>query len=506
MAITVSNAGFIHAMAAEKQILIGGYYGGNNIGDEAILRAMLDAFRSRHTGLSFNVVSHAPQETRQRHAVEAVHWREIPALAEAVCRSDLVLIGGGGLFMDYWGLDEESYFRILHGGISTYGTLAGLAAAFGIPYALVGVGVGPLASESAREHTRRIFSQARLATVRDPESLALLDEIGLSPLPDHIHLTADLAFGLQPGPQDEAAADRFCDSLGIRPDKPVLGISVRYWDFPVPPSDWLPSLAQAVRDFLTEADTQALLLPFQVGEEGSLTDDLQLSRRLIQTINLPDRLHLLPQVPDIYVMQSLISRCDLLLGMRLHGLLMAINGHIPAVALAYDPKVNALMNLVGFSQLTCALPPSATKLSDMLKQTWLERESLSNQARQVHKRLKSQTDKNMEYVSQVLDSLSPKPGANPLQDFVIARLSQLQSVDTELLNEKVRTQTLSLELNEALSQATLLRQRLHELETSQTYRLALKVQGLRNALVPPASRRERLSRAFLRRFRRESQG
>lgn len=506
MAITVSNVVFTHAMAAEKQILIGGYYGGNNIGDEAILRAMLGAFRSRHSGLSFNIVSHAPQETRQRHAVQAVDWRDMPALARAVCQSDLVLIGGGGLFMDYWGLDEASYFRILHGGISTYGTLAGLAAAFGVPYALLGVGVGPLASEAAREHTRRIFSQARLATVRDPESLALLDEIGLSPLPGHIHLTADLAFGLQSNLQDEAEADRLRDSLGIRPDKPVLGISVRYWDLSVPPSDWLPSLAQAIREFLTEADAQALLLPFQVGEEGSLTDDLQLSRSLIQTINLPDRLHLLPQVPDICVMQSLIARCDLFLGMRLHGLLMAINSHIPVVALAYDPKVNALMNLAGFSQLTCALPSSANELSGMLKQAWLERESLSNQARQAHERLKSQADKNMEYVLQVLDSLPPQPDANPLQDFVIARLSQLQSVDTELLDEKARAQTLSLELNEALSQATLLRQRLDEIETSHTYRLALKVQGLRNALVPPASRRERLLGTLLRRFRRESQG
>lgn len=489
-----------------KSVLIGGYYGGNNIGDEAILRASLDAFQSARPELSFTVVSHSPENTEKYHKVRAVSWRDITSLAEAVRQSDLVLIGGGGLFMDYWGLDEESYFRILHGGISTYGTLAFLADAFGVPYILHGVGVGPLDGGLAREHTRQIFSQAKLATVRDPDSLALLEEIGLSPLPTHIHLTADAAFTLQSGPQDEAQADRLRDSLGILPDKPLLAISIRYWDLPVPPSDWLPALAQAVRDFLTEIDAHALLLPFQVGDEGWLTDDLQISRDLAQAIDLPDRLHLLEQAPDICVMQSLISRCDILLGMRLHGLLMAINSHIPVVGLAYDPKVTSFIKLAGFSQLTCNLPPSSCGLSDMLKLAWRERDSFSSQARLCHETMKARAYKNIDYVVQTLDGLPPKNKQDKLGSFLIERLSQLQKVDVELLDEKARTQALSQELSEALSQATLLRQRLHETETSRTYRLALKVQGLRNALVPPASRRERLLGAFLRRFRRESQG
>lgn len=475
-----------------KTVLIGGYYGKNNTGDDAILRASIQALQTARPNLALIIVSNSPENTQKEYHLPAVAWRDLPALASAVRQADLVLIGGGGLFMDYWGLDEESYFRILHGGISTYGTLAFLSEAFGVPYVLHAVGVGPLNSDLARQHTRRIFAQAKMANLRDSNSLALLEQIGLAPLPAHIHLRADAVFTLQSGVEDQQKADSLRTELEIPADKPLLGISIRYWDRPVPPAEWLPALAQAIREFLAETGAHALLLPFQIDAEGCLTDDLHISRDLAQQINLPDRLHWPGQLPAVGVMQALIAGCDLLLGMRLHALLMAINTQTPAVGLAYDPKVSVLMKEAGFSHLTAALPVDAPALAHLLRQAWQERHDLARQAGLFHKDQQSRAQKGIAEILQILDDLPPCPEQDKLGDFLIARLAQLQKVDTELLQERAHAQNLSLELNEMLSRATLLRQRLDEIENSQTYRLSLKLQGWRNALIPPASSRESL--------------
>ena len=100
-----------------KEILIGGYYGGGNLGDEAILAAILQDLRNLDPSLNYSVVSWDPHLTRKEHEVGAVYWRDIEALVEASRKADLILVGGGGLFQDHWGLDPDTYLRVNHGGI-----------------------------------------------------------------------------------------------------------------------------------------------------------------------------------------------------------------------------------------------------------------------------------------------------------------------------------------------------------------------------------------------------
>ena len=88
-------------------ILIGGYYGAQNIGDVAILQCMLHDIRELNSDLKFIVTSWNPDETKKQYCVESFHWNDIPALFSAIQKSDLVILGGGGLFQDYWGIDKR---------------------------------------------------------------------------------------------------------------------------------------------------------------------------------------------------------------------------------------------------------------------------------------------------------------------------------------------------------------------------------------------------------------
>src|ERR1019366_2532739 len=77
-------------------ILIAGYYGFGNTGDEAILSAILLELRTVTPEAHFLVLSGNPAETTARYGVEAFHANDPVARLDAVERSRLVIIGGGG--------------------------------------------------------------------------------------------------------------------------------------------------------------------------------------------------------------------------------------------------------------------------------------------------------------------------------------------------------------------------------------------------------------------------
>lgn len=86
-----------------------------------------------------------------------------------------LVFGGGGYFsepregdIDKW--SRRAYWRHI--------VVAEAAAARSIPYAIYGVGVGPLSNPSLREKVLKVFQGAKMVVVRDNESRECLDELG----------------------------------------------------------------------------------------------------------------------------------------------------------------------------------------------------------------------------------------------------------------------------------------------------------------------------------------
>ena len=131
-------------------VLIAGYYGRRNAGDEAILGGMLAELRALLGGVRFRVVSWNPDETRSLHGIEALPWQDVPGLIEAVRQAALVVVGGGGLFHDYWGVDPSAMLTDRQAGIAQYAAPILLAQVLGKPSLLYAVGVGPLRTAEGR--------------------------------------------------------------------------------------------------------------------------------------------------------------------------------------------------------------------------------------------------------------------------------------------------------------------------------------------------------------------
>ena len=57
-----------------SRIVVSGYYGSKNAGDEAMLSAMLEVLGDLDPKLHITVISADPEDTRKRHGVDAISW------------------------------------------------------------------------------------------------------------------------------------------------------------------------------------------------------------------------------------------------------------------------------------------------------------------------------------------------------------------------------------------------------------------------------------------------
>jgi polysaccharide pyruvyl transferase WcaK-like protein len=91
------------------RVVIGGWYGAANLGDELLLRVIADWVHE--AGGTPIAISNAPEHTRATHGIQSVAHDDLAALVEALGNADLFTFGGGGLLHDYFGLDRASLSR-----------------------------------------------------------------------------------------------------------------------------------------------------------------------------------------------------------------------------------------------------------------------------------------------------------------------------------------------------------------------------------------------------------
>ena len=82
------------------KIVVSGYYGSKNGGDEAMLAAMLEVLREEVSDLQVTIISLNPEYTRHRHNVDAVPMPDIFSIIKKIRAADLLISGGGSLLQN----------------------------------------------------------------------------------------------------------------------------------------------------------------------------------------------------------------------------------------------------------------------------------------------------------------------------------------------------------------------------------------------------------------------
>ncbi|MDK2836170.1 MAG: hypothetical protein PWP21_947 [Thermosediminibacterales bacterium] len=306
-----------------NKILVSGYYGFGNAGDEAILAAIVKSFKKiQQIQTTITVLSNNPEETRKKHGINAVKRTNPVSILKAIAGCDILLSGGGGLLQDITSSRSISYYL----------SLIFLAKKMGKKVMVYGNGVGPVKRNANRKLIRSVLNKVDLITVRDERSKKELQNMGV--VNSKITVTADPAlmlddFSTEPG-------DELIEGLGIENNnKGLIGISVRKW------KKFKETSSEIARwgDYLIKNHGFNLLfIPMH------FYSDVEAAREIAS--KMANKPYIIEQKIEFDQIQAVVSKLDLLVGMRLHSLIFSALSSVPMVGLEYDPKVTEFLKQV----------------------------------------------------------------------------------------------------------------------------------------------------------------
>lgn len=319
------------------KIVISGFYGSENTGDEAILSTINQTFSETYPDVEFTVLSLFPERVEEQHGVNALYrpnfgpkWfrTDFREIFSTVREADVVLIGGGGLLQD-------AHSQI---SIARYLQTALLAEWVGTPTVYYAIGVGPVTNPVNRMLVKRVCELADKIIVRDQDSRERMKELGVN---TDVNVAIDPVFTLEP--TNKKRLREILEKEGIPTDKSLIGVSVR--DFGLTERR-IEHIARFLED-LTEKNRRIVFIPF--GYEGE-TSDLETSRRVRNRMRSQRDVNIVEDQYRPKEVLRLVGQMDFFVGMRLHSVIMAATQNIPILGISYLPKVKHMLLRIGYDE------------------------------------------------------------------------------------------------------------------------------------------------------------
>lgn len=299
-------------MATQPIVLIAGYYGFGNWGDEATLAVLIHHLRAVLPQARLTVLTNDLSQTAQLHYTEAVNRWNLLEVRRVLQEASAFILGPGSLLQDMTSTRSLLYYL----GLLRW------AQRHNIPVYLLGQGIGPLCSRRSERWVAQTVQQARLVLVRDQASYQWALARGI-----HTLLGEDLAILAGPHPRRLSCSD-LQKRDATRPaegQRAKLGLSLR----PGLSPPTIEVLRRALRT-LSEKDFDFVFFPFQADQDLPVLRELSLPLSVVEAHQPDDLLH---------AMQSV----DVVVGMRLHSLVFALLCAVPFCALSYDPKIESFV-------------------------------------------------------------------------------------------------------------------------------------------------------------------
>ena len=333
-----------------SRIVVSGYYGSKNAGDEAMLAAMLEVLSDLDPKLHITVISADPEDTRQRHGVDAISWLGFPAIIKELRQADLLISGGGSLLQNVTSRRSLYYYMVI----------IMLAHFLGTKVMLYAQGIGPIIGRLAQWAMGYLGNHVDLITVRDEGSLRELARLGINKT--IIECTADPVLAIHPvGREAGRAIFKAYHADGARP---VLGISVREWQ------GWRhykEVLAEVSDMVVRELGARVVFIPMQ------FPDDVRAAQAIAALTK--EECTVLKDEYTTSEFLSLVGNMDLVLGIRLHALIFAGVMGVPMLGISYDPKIDRFLASIGEEPVGNLKDVTAEELMAEIRRKWNDKQT-----------------------------------------------------------------------------------------------------------------------------------
>lgn len=310
---------------AVPHIVIHGYYGAGNFGDDIILLSIVSALRKKMPDADITVLCRNIAPIPSSHMFRSVSRFDLDSIAPVIKKADLFICGGGGIFQDYSGFDFSDHFGPRKKGLNYYAVPIEMAYLLSKPIMFYAVGAGPLFSPVYKRYLKTVLGFADIITVRDQPSAALITNLNNKSNPV---VTADPAVSF----------DRFDHTPIKKAYSRCAGICLRSWFFKDGERSAFIRFFSNLASHLAERyGYKVILFSFSKGRS-----DYDLLKAVHQNTKVDVVLH--NENAALEQTIHLIRQLDFLVGMRLHSLIVATAHQIPALGIAYDDKVKRYLN------------------------------------------------------------------------------------------------------------------------------------------------------------------
>lgn len=304
-----------------SNIVISGYYGFGNAGDEAMLCAIIDAIRDIESDAHITVISGNPTETSKKHNIKAVGTFAAFGILKAISAADLVISGGGSLLQDATSIRNTYYYL----------SIMGLAKLLGKPVMLYSQGIGPLNRPSTRKAVGFMLRYVDGITVRDSISKDELQSLGI----DNVQVTADAVLAMHKADIEigKSILSKYnCDTNSTK----RIGIAVRSWK---EDTAYRQSLADVLSRLSVDENAEIVFIPM------SHPDDTMEAKAIAKLMSVKPVVLDGPFTTEEQL--SLSGNVDLMIGIRLHALVFSSLMGKPVIGISYDPKITSFLHMIG---------------------------------------------------------------------------------------------------------------------------------------------------------------
>lgn len=304
------------------KLLLAGYFGAGNLGDDAILKGFATGIDG--LGFQYQVLCGSPERLMRDMGIQGISKTDFPRVKDAISQCDALVFPGGSVFQDVTSIRSVAY----------YSKLVQEAKKSNKKVIMLAQGIGPLNRFLGKRAAASAFSAADMITVRDPSSVSVLKTLGVKHLP---RVTADMAFLLPP--VDREAGETNFGVAGMK----SVGVSVRPYG-----KDKSKAVIRAFADLvklLSQNNYVPVLMPMDADEDVAIIDAIA----KVHGGKVPDLRGL--KTPAQF--QQRVGRMEAVIAMRLHAGILATTMGIAPMMVSYDPKVTAFANVMGLPN-----PPS----------------------------------------------------------------------------------------------------------------------------------------------------
>lgn len=301
----------IYKKIVSKKIIMSGYFGFSNSGDDAILKSIIESFKSLDPDLNIKVLSKDPDLTEREYGVAAVDRFKFFDVRKSLKASDMLISGGGSLLQDKTSSRSIWYYLLI----------MKLAKRYKKKVFVYSNGVGPINKIFNRNITRRVLNKVDYITLRDKDSYDFIKSIGVNN--PNIKVLSDPVFNLK-----EASDENVRKKFDVNKD--TVLISIRSW---MDDEKLIFELSKFL-NYLIDEGKDIVFMPMQTPRDTTISEKIVANLKSSKIID---------EKYPVEILMSLMKNADFIVAMRLHAMIYAIHQNLPFIGLSYDPKTETLL-------------------------------------------------------------------------------------------------------------------------------------------------------------------